>query len=66
MDVHRHLEKFVVVSFHQGGCNCHMANTKRPVYSGNVQVMVVEEVDFKWVIIEWIPVSEVKKIISVP
>ena len=28
--------------------------------------MVVKEVNFEWVIVEWIPVDKIKKIISVP
>ena len=43
-----------------------IVSPRRPLNSGKVQIMVVEEVNFKRVIFERVPVDKVKDVLSMP
>ena len=66
LDIYDKLIALFVISFYQRGQISLMLLGSCPVDSGKEEIMFVEEVQFKRVIIEWVPVEKVKDTPSVP
>lgn len=66
-DVQEELITVFVISSYQRVWDSHVIVSPRwPLNSGKVQIMVVEEVNFKRVIFERVPVHKVKEVLSMP